>query len=233
MSYPTRIGLALAAGVACVSLVSGAPAREPVAFVISDGAVVIDFTGPWEVFQDVMDPARGPKREDQRVYQPYLVSDTMAPIRASGGMELVPNHTFDDAPTPAIVVIPAQEGRSPRMLAWIRRMAEQKEVVMSVCVGAFVLADAGLLDGKEAATHHLAAAHLQQLHPKIHVLANRRFVQSGSTLFTAGGLTAGVDLALHIVDLRLGRSVAEQTARFLEYEGQGWQGDGTAKVAEP
>jgi putative intracellular protease/amidase len=193
-----------------------------VAFVLTEDAVMIDFAGPWEVFQDVMVPSHGVSMEDQHPFELYVVSDSTKPIHASDGMQIAPDYSFDNAPTPNIVVIPAQSGRSPKMLEWVRRMTRQSEVVMSVCTGAFVLADAGLLNGKHATTHHGALGRLQKNFPAIRVERGMRYVQSDPVIFTAGGLSSGIDLALHIVDLYFGREAAQATADMMEYEGTGW-----------
>lgn len=202
--------------------------KMKVAFVVTDMAVVIDFAGPWEVFQDVMVPSRGQKMEDQHIFELYTVSDSKSPIRVSGGMQLVPDYTFDDAPEPTIVVIPAQKGESPKMLDWIRKMSAHGNVVMSVCNGAFILAETGLLNGHLATSYHSAYVSFQHQFPKVQVQRDRRWVQSTPTIFTAGGLSSGIDLALHLVDLYFGRQIAQGTARTMEYEGQGWKGDGAA-----
>src|SRR5881409_252340 len=86
----------------------------PVAFLISEGAVMIDFSGPWEVFQDVMLPG-----QKDHPFHLYTVSDTIAPIHASGGMKIVPDYTLASAPAPKIIVIPAQSNPSEAMLEWI------------------------------------------------------------------------------------------------------------------
>ena len=109
-------------------------------------------------------------------------------------------------------------------------MRHDSDVVMSVCSGAFKLGAAGLLRGKKATTHHGSYAAFQREFPDVALQKNVRYVQSDSKVFTAGGLSAGIDLALHIVELYFGRSVAESTARTLEYEGKGWMGDGAAGV---
>jgi transcriptional regulator GlxA family with amidase domain len=210
------------------------PAKDAhlrVAVVLSEGAVVIDFAGPWEVFQDVMIPSRGPEMEQQHPFELYTVSDSKAPIQASDGMRIVPEYTFDDAPAPNIVVIPAQSGRSPKMLAWVQKMSKQSEVVMSVCTGAFVLAKAGLLDGKKATTHHDAWDSLHENYPQITVERGARYVQSDPVIFTAGGLSSGIDLALHIVELYFGRDAALATASYMEYEGKGWTREGTTRAS--
>lgn len=141
-------------------------------------------------------------------------------------MRIIPDYTFDDAPPPAIVVVPAQSGRSPKMLDWIRKMTSQSDVVMSVCTGAYVLGDAGLLKGKPATTHHLYYEEFQKAFPDALLQRNRRFVQSDPVIFTAGGLSSGIDLALHIVKLYVGPAGAEETAKMLEYEGTGWKAEG-------
>ena len=197
--------------------------RLRVAFVLSRDAVVIDFAGPWEVFQDVMVPSRGPKMEDQHPFELYTVSDSRAPIRASKGLQIIPDYTFDDAPKPNIVVVPAQDGSSPKMQEWLRTMRQRSDVVMSVCSGAFVLAEAGLLNGKKATTHHDAYDMLQSQFPKITVEHGKRYVQSDPVIFTAGGLSSGIDLALHVVELYFGRETAQSTADLMEYQGEGWK----------
>jgi putative intracellular protease/amidase/YHS domain-containing protein len=202
-------------------LVAPAVGRIPVAFVLSSGAVMIDFAGPWEVFQDVYLPSRGATMDDQMPFDLYTVSETREPIRASGGMRIVPDHTFEDAPPPKVIVIPAQGGESPKMLEWIRKAAAQSDVVMSVCTGAFVLADTGLLAGKAATTHHSSYRSFSMKFPDIRVQRGVRFVEAGN-LATAGGLSSGIDLALRVVERYFGRTAAVNTAYQMEYQGQGW-----------
>ena len=210
-----------------------APAKGhiPVAFVLTEGATMIDFAGPWEVFQDVMIPSRGPTMDDQMPFELFTVSDSKKPFRISGGLQVVPDFTFDDAPQPKIVVIPAQGGRSPKMLEWIRKKTTQSDVVMSVCTGAFKLGAAGVLKGKRATTHHDFFGPFQREFPDVLLQKGMRYVQSDSVVFTAGGLSSGIDLALHIVELYFGRTVASETARMMEYEGKGWMGDGSATAS--
>jgi transcriptional regulator GlxA family with amidase domain len=199
----------------------------PVAFVLTEGATMIDFAGPWEVFQDVTIESRGATPDDQSPFRLYTVSDTRAPIGISGGMKVIPDYTFDDAPAPKIVVIPAQGGKSDKMLAWIRKASTESDAVMSVCTGAFKLAATGLLDGKSATTHHDFYDAFQQRYPAVKLVRGKRFVESGPQLFTAGGLSSGIDLALHVVELYFGRAVAASTAKYMEYEGKGWIPEGS------
>lgn len=201
--------------------------RIPVAFVLTDSATMIDFAGPWEVFQDVHVTNRGTSMDDQMPFDLYVVSDKRDPIRTTGGMKVVPDYTFADAPKPKVVVIGAQRGKSPEMLAWLRKMAADPEVdvVMSVCTGAFKLAAAGLLDGKQATTHHDFYDSLIQQYPKIKLVKSTRFVESDDKISTAGGLTSGIDAALHVVERYFGREVAQQTATYMEHYSDGWEGE--------
>jgi transcriptional regulator GlxA family with amidase domain len=201
--------------------------KIPVAFVISDDAVTIDFSGPWEVFKDVFLPERGHTLAEQAAFRLYTVSDSRDPVTTSGGMRIIPDYTFDDVPMPAIVVVPAQRGRSAKMLNWIRKMSTQSQVLMSVCTGASVLGDAGILDGKQATTHHLFYDEFHSAFPKVILVKNKRFVRSDAVTFTSAGLSSGIDLALHVVELYFGPSMAEHTAELMEYEGKGW------KIAPP
>jgi putative intracellular protease/amidase/YHS domain-containing protein len=196
----------------------------PVAFLVSDGAVVIDFCGPWEVFQDAAVPGR-----DGGAFRLYTVAETRKPIQASGGMTIVPDYAFETAPAPKVIVIPAQGGRSEATLEWIRRSARNADVTMSVCTGAFLLAKTGLLSGKAATTHHDGYRGLAMEFPDIRVKRGARFVEDGQ-LATAGGLSSGIDLALRVVERYFGRDVAKATAYEMEYQGQGWMDPGSNKV---
>lgn len=193
-----------------------------VAFVLTDGATMIDFAGPWEVFQDVHVPDRGSTPAQIMPFKLYTVGKSRDPIRTSGGMRVVPDYTFDDAPTPHIVIIPAQRG-SDELPAWLRQAHNEGAIVASVCTGAFKLADTGLLDGLAATTHHAFYKPFSERFPQIRLVRSTRFVEASPTLFTAGGLTSGIDLALHLVDRAFGREVAEATARYMEYQGSGWR----------
>jgi transcriptional regulator GlxA family with amidase domain len=187
----------------------------PVAFLISDGAVLIDFIGPWEVFGSVM--IRG--RMD--FFQLYTVSESTAPIRASGGMKITPDYTLETAPAPKVLVIPAQKEPSQTVLDWIRKSAKTADVTMSVCTGAYILAASGLLNGKSATTHHASYVDLASKFPTINVKRGVRFVEDGN-LASSGGLSSGIDLAFRVVERYFGRDAAEQTAYDMEYQGQGW-----------
>ena len=194
-----------------------------VAFVISKGAVLIDFAGPWEVFQDAAIPGRDMM---DSAFHLYTVAETLNPIAVSGGLQIVANYTFQNAPTPKVIVIPAQDNASDAMLDWIRKASKTADLTMSVCTGAFVLAATGLLNGKSATTHHTAYTDLAMQFPDIKVLRGARFVEEGN-IATAGGLTSGMDLALRTVGRYFGPEAIQRTAFDLEYQGKGWMDAGS------
>jgi putative intracellular protease/amidase/YHS domain-containing protein len=192
----------------------------PVAFVISDGAVVIDFCGPWEVFQDVH------TSHGDQLFELYTVAETTKPTRVSGGMKIIPAYNFQTAPSPKVIVIPAQNGSNEAMLEWIRKSAKTADVTMSVCTGADVLARTGLLSGKAATTHHSAYREFAMEFPDIQLKRGARFVEDGN-LASSGGLSCGIDLALRVVQRYYGREQAEKTADMMEYQGLGWLDPGS------
>jgi putative intracellular protease/amidase/YHS domain-containing protein len=198
------------------ALTPPASGRIPVAFVMSAGAVVIDYSGPWEVFQDVNVPGR-----NDAGFQLYTVSETTKPIEVSGGMKVTPDYSFDTAPAPKVIVIPAQGGAGDATFKWIGKASENADVVMSVCTGAFILAKTGLLNGKEATTHHASYSRLAMQFPHVRVKRGARFVEAGK-FASAGGLSSGIDLALRVVERYYGHELAQSTAFYMEYQGKGW-----------
>ena len=197
-----------------------AKGKIPVAFTISEGVTVIDFAGPWEVFNDVHVTGRGQDMNDQMPFQLFTVSDRIEPITGEGGLKLVPDYTFETAPQAKVVVVPAQRG-SKEQHAWLRKVLPASDVMMSVCTGAFQLGRAGLLSGKSATTHHDFFEQFAKAFPDVNLKRGLRFVENDK-ISTAGGLSSGIDLALRVVERYFGRDVAQATATYMEYQGKGW-----------
>jgi transcriptional regulator GlxA family with amidase domain len=198
-----------------------------VAFVVSDGANIMDIVGPWEAFNDTMLTASGKAWHasdgDDMVmpFVTYTVSDTTQPINA-GGLKMTPDRTFETAPKPQIIVVPAQGGRTEAQKKWLLENSAGADITMSVCTGASMLAKYGLLDGQTATTHHLYRDQMQKAYPAVHFLSGTRFVDHGR-IATAGGVTSGIDLALHVVDRYYGSEVAAASADFMEYHSEAWK----------
>ena len=185
-----------------------ASARKTVGILIFDGVQIIDYTGPYEIFQGAG-------------FDVFTVAETKAPISTVAGMTVVPKYAFADAPRPDVLVVPgggvAGALGSAATLTWVKDMTAKTQHTMSVCNGAFILAKAGLLDGLTATTTHGNVPKLRATYPKIKVVDDQRYVDNGK-IITTGGLTAGIDGALHVVSLMMGKGVAQQVALGEEYD---------------
>jgi len=187
-----------------------------VAFVVGKQATVIDFAGPWEVFQDASLRV-GPGKNDFVGFDTAMVSDTKSTLEATNGMLISPAYTYDTFPKqPNVIVMGAQGEHTPAKIAWIKEASKGADVVMSVCTGAFLLAQTGLLDGLRATTHHDYYDAFEKRFPAVHLIRGPRFVDNGK-ISAAGGLTSGIELALHIVGRYMGTPAVKQTAYYMEY----------------
>jgi transcriptional regulator GlxA family with amidase domain len=134
----------------------------------------------------------------------------------------VPACSLDDAPPTDLLVVPGGAGTrrllgDERLLAWVRDRAGEVELLLSVCTGSLVLAAAGLLRERSATTHHDAYDELAALSPTTRVVRGQRFVRSADTILTSAGVSAGVDLALHAVQLLAGTATRERTVTEMEW----------------
>jgi len=187
---------------------------------LDDRAAVIDFAGPWEALQDA-GAANVPG------FDLYTVGPTLEPITVSAGMRIVPKYSLANAPAPKVVVIGAQAGSrqsgptTQAKVEWLRHVALEADVVMSICTGAFLLARTGLIDGLLSTTHHDFYDDFAQQFPNVTLVRNRRFVDNGKFV-SGGGLTSGVDAALHIMARYYGREAAQSSATYMEHHSDGW-----------
>ncbi|HEU4364048.1 MAG TPA: DJ-1/PfpI family protein [Candidatus Krumholzibacteria bacterium] len=205
-------------------LVSAAAAKEEmkkmnVAIFVYEGVEILDFGGPSEVFASAR---LGDTHENMtRPFNVYTVAVTAAPVMSQGFITIVPAHTLDNCPQPDIIVLPGGNTgpsvENPRVIAWVQAAAKDDAVLMSVCTGAFILARAGLLDGKEATTWYGAIDGLKEAAPKTKVHTGTRFVDNGSIVTTAG-VSAGIDGALHVVARLCGIEAARGVAKYMEYD---------------
>ncbi len=182
--------------------------RPKVAILIFDGVEIIDYTGPWEIF-------------GAADFEVFTVAERKQPVTTAMRMTVIPGYTFADAPRPDVLVVPgggvkAARGSAPT-LKWVKETSGLAAQTMSVCNGAFILASAGLLDGLTATTTAGNVARLRAEYPGIRVIDDKRWVDNGRIVTTAG-LTAGIDGALHVVSKMLGNAIAEQVALSEEYD---------------
>jgi putative intracellular protease/amidase/YHS domain-containing protein len=203
-----------------------------VAFLISPGAEIVDFGGPWGVFEYAYVKVGGEMRNPFKL---YTVAASRKPVMISGGMSIVPNYSFKNAPPPDLIVVPALDldRLAPAALNWLKSAHRSSAVTMSVCNGSFVLGKAGLLEGRRATSHHGGYGLLRAMADTVTVVRGARYVEDGK-IATSGGLTSGIDLALRVVERYFGRELARETARRLEYQGTGWMyPDSNADYLQP
>jgi len=187
-----------------------------VAILAFDDMEVLDFAGPYEVFN-----VAGELGEDSP-FSVFSVGLTTAPAVGRGGFTVTPTYALDDAPLFDVLVIPGGAGTRPllrdeRLLAWIRERGAEVELLLSVCTGALLLGAAGLLDGLSATTHHDAFDELATLSPTTTVVRGQRFVRSSERLVTSAGVSAGVDASLYVVQSLTDQRTHDRTVTEMEW----------------
>ena len=196
--------------------------RKKVALLVFTGVQIIDFTGPYEIFGTAG-------------FNAYTVGETKDPVTTSMGMTVVPKYAFADAPAPDVLVVPGggikAALQNDAIKKFIQDTSARTSYTMSVCNGAFLLANAGLLDGLTATTTSGLIDQLRAKYPKVKVVDDRRFVDNGKIITTAG-LSSGIDGALHVVGKIEGEGQAQQTALYDEYDWRPESGFARAALAD-
>lgn len=177
----------------------------------------LDFAGPYEVFSYL--------RKVGCEADVFTAGADGGVVRCANGLRVIPDYSFAEAPRADWIVVPGGQGRrqevnNPVMVDFIKRRAAEADVVASVCTGAFILAAAGILQEGRATTYHLALEELQAFAPQLNVTGER--IEQQGNVFTAAGVSAGIDLALHLCDRLepgLGRKVAEKIEYNPAYTG--------------
>jgi transcriptional regulator GlxA family with amidase domain len=196
--------------------------RKTVGILIFDDVEVLDFAGPFEVFSRTRLVAGSDSRrtDDSAPFETFTVARTRDVVTAIGGLKVMPHHAWADAPSIDILVIPGGFGTRALLndqptLDWIRAVAAGSSLVTSVCTGALLLAQAGLLKGQRATTHWAGLDLLASLDPTVQVQRGSRVVSD--IVVTSAGVSAGIDMAFSIVERVCGRDVAAETAHYIEY----------------
>ena len=196
-----------------------------VAVFIFNEVEVLDFAGPFEVFS-----VAGLRTTTVAPFDVFTVAQ-FETINARNKLTIIPTYTFATAPKAEILIIPGgggydvdgtpfgsrREMNNPIVLNWVKEQAATAKLTLSVCTGSLILAKAGLLDGLEATTHYLAIDALKKVSEKIVVKENVRFVDSGS-IITSAGISAGIDMSLYTVSKLLGKEVADEAAKYMQYD---------------
>jgi transcriptional regulator GlxA family with amidase domain len=189
--------------------------RRTVGIVVFDDAEVLDVCGPYEVF------SVAGRRHGLDPFDVRLLAKDAAPVTARNGFIMTPHCALREAPVLDILLVPGGLGtrtaqHDAELVGLIRERAAVAELVLSVCTGSLVLGRAGLLDGLDATTHHSAFDELREAAPLARLRPEARYTDNGRVL-TSAGIAAGIDLALHVVERLLGREVAEEASRYMEF----------------
>jgi transcriptional regulator GlxA family with amidase domain len=180
-----------------------------------DEVELLDFAGPYEVFSVTAE------LNNYQLFNVFTITKDGAGITSVNGLKVTPDFSLANHPPIDILIIPGGVGTKAEMgkqevLAWIKQTYTNSKITMSVCSGARILGALGLLDGLEATTHHEVIPHLREIAPRTIICANKRFVDNGK-IMTSGGISAGIDLSLHIVKKLYGDDIAAKTVKYLEY----------------
>ncbi len=191
-----------------------------VGILIFPAVEVLDFCGPYEVFS-VTRLNEDRRREESSPFEVLLVAQSGEPVVATGGLRVIPDVTLETCPPLDILVVPGgwgtrKEISNQRLLTWISERAKQVETLTSVCTGAMLLGQAGLLDGRRATTHWRSLDRMRQSFPAVTVEDKLHVVEDGHVL-TSAGISAGIDMALRVVARYFGDAVGRATARHMEY----------------
>jgi transcriptional regulator GlxA family with amidase domain len=190
-------------------------AKRKVVFLLFDDMELLDFAGPCEVFS-VANELGG-----WSLFEIETASATGGRVRTVHGIVIQPDGALPGVKEPDILIVPGGRGtravlKDPETLEWVRTMAQKAELVLSVCTGSMVLAKAGLLDDLEATTHHTVFDEFEAMAPKTKLLRGERYVDNGR-IITSAGISAGIDMGLHVIERLFGRVVADATAEYMEY----------------
>ncbi|MHB1175975.1 MAG: DJ-1/PfpI family protein [Sulfuriferula sp.] len=194
--------------------------RKLVGIVLFENIEVLDFCGPFEVFSTTR--LNEEKRwEEISPFETLLIAEKSNPVVTSGGMKVIPDHTFESCPKLDILVVPGGWGtrtelKNPAMLNWLRIRASEVETLTSVCTGSMLLGFAGLLDGRHATTHWRSLDWMRESFPAVTVEYDKHVVEDGR-IFTSAGISAGIDMALKVVARYWGEAIAQATAKHMEY----------------
>jgi transcriptional regulator GlxA family with amidase domain len=193
-----------------------------VGILLFDEVEVLDFCGPFEVFSAAR-PLEAEKQGDEhRLFRVLTIAEQERLITCRGGLLVQPHATIEQHPPLDILVVPGGQGtrrerHNQRLLDWIGEQDQHTQLTTSVCTGAFLLAERGLLNQRRATTHWGSVEWMRSIYPEIEMLADTRVVDEGH-IVTSAGVSAGIDMSLHVVARLYGVEVARWTARRMEYD---------------
>ena len=192
--------------------------RIKVGILLFNEVEVMDFAGPFEVFS-ITEHHDG----SGKAFQVHTISRTKQLVSARNGLKIQPDYDFQDAPQFDILIIPGGYGaeeieiHNQETIDWLKTRFVHVQIMASVCTGAFLLAEAGLLNAKQATTHWMDIEKLEKQYPQISVIRDVKFVDA-YPIITSGGISAGINMSFYIIKKLLGLNVAQIAAKRMEYD---------------
>ncbi len=189
--------------------------RKNLGILLFPDVEVLDFAGPFEVFS-VTD-----ELNNHELFNVFTLAQNPSTIIAKNGLQVIPDFVFENHPVLDYLVVPGGFGtrallQDEETMMWLKKTAKSCEKTVSICSGALLLAQAGLLDNLKATTHHEVFDELMQIAPRTEIIKNQRFIDNGSIL-TSGGISAGIDMSFYLVEQLFGELIALKTAKYMEY----------------
>ena len=183
---------------------------------IYNQAEVLDFSGPFEVFSTASRVCA-----DGEPFNAFLISETGETVTARAGYSVNPSYGFQNHPKIDVLIVVGgvhvEEMKKPHVIDWIAERSRRASLTASVCTGAFLLATAKVISNQQVTTHWEDIADLKDQFPNLDVREGVRWVDAGE-IVTSGGISAGIDMSLHLVSRLHNQALAEQTARQMEFD---------------
>jgi len=189
-----------------------------IGILIFDEVEVLDFTGPFEVFSIASDD------NGAKLFNVTIIAEKNEVVNARNGLRVLPDRSFQEANKKIdVLIIPGGFGaetvefKNEKLLKWIIETNEKTIITASVCTGAIIIAETKLLNGKKATTHWMDLDRLKNDYPSIQVVTNKKYVEDGKFI-TSGGISAGINMSLYIIEKLCGKEIALHTAKRMEYD---------------
>ncbi len=176
---------------------------------------VLDFAGPYEVFSIA-------RKDDSKLFNVVTIGESNKLLNARNGLKIIPDYQFSNHPKLDILIIPGGYGaeeieiKNVKLLNWIKKQSNQVKILASVCTGALLLAESGLLNNKEATTHWMDLDRLEKEYPKVKVIRGVKYVDQNE-IITSGGISAGINMSFYIIKKLTDIKIVIDTAKRMEY----------------
>jgi transcriptional regulator GlxA family with amidase domain len=194
-----------------------------VGILVFEQVEILDFCGPYEVLSITRFLNKENQRTEDSPFKVKLISETGSIVRCRGDLKVLADFNFDNHPKFDLILVPGgwgtrKEVQNPVLIKWLKKQQQNTQLVVSVCTGSFLLAEAGFLEGLEVTTHWASIERMRKTYPRVKIIQGERFIVTGQgRVVTSAGIAAGIDMSLFLVSELVGKEVAQKTAHYMEY----------------